>query len=438
MQRRTFLAALLGGMPSAPVVLLDDGGWCWFEDERALITGNKLIFGTVATGYKNPAVAGHVRVSEYNLKTGQSTVFTLHDPTGDEGPKQWIDDHNSPAFLRRPDGRILTTYARHGTRNQIHYRVSTRKNSAAQWEPENVFVPSEVSRVTYSNLFYLKKEKRVYDFYRGIHNSYKPSYNWSADGGDTWNAGGVVINVPLEFRHRPYAKYCSNNTDTIHIAYTEGHPHVFDNSIYHTFYRAGNLHRSDGSVIRSLKEGLRSPDEGTRIFQGGPNAVAWTTDFHTIGRNELLLIYTVQMNGAGQKQGAEVAGQDHRFRLAHWDGRQWNDHEIAHAGSRLYRGEDDYTGLAALDPHDPQTVFISTNAHPVTGEKLPHREIFRGRTTNYETFTWTPVTANSTADNLRPIVPLWRGRKRAVLWLRGQMRAYTDDSFEVVGLFENR
>ncbi len=419
-----------------PVVLLDDGGWCWFEDERAIVTNGRLIFGVVSTGYRNPALAGHVRAVEYDLKSGRSIVSTLHDPAADTDPKQWIDDHISPAFLLRPDGRILTTYARHGTRNQIHYRISARPRSAARWQPERIFVPSEKSRVTYSNLFYLSAEKRVYNFYRGFDNSFKPSYAFSNDLGESWTPGGVVIDVPLQFRHRPYAKYCSNNSDTIHIAYTEGHPNAFDNSIYHVFCRNGQLHRSSGEPVRSLREGLRSPEEGTRIFQGGPNDVAWTTDFHITAQNELLLVYTVQKDGAGKPRGQ--GGLDHRFRLARWDGRQWHDHEIAPAGTRLYPGEDDYTGLAAIDPVDPTTLFISTNVHPATGASLPHREIFRGRTSDFASFRWTPVTENSAADNLRPIVPIWPGPRRALLWLRGEMRAYTDYSFEVVGLFENR
>jgi hypothetical protein len=437
LNRRLFIAsALAANATPAPVVLLDDGGWCWFEDERALIIGDRLIFGTVATGHKNPAINGQIRVTEYNLKSGASSTFTLHDPARDENPKQWTDDHNSPAFLHRPDGKLLAMYSRHGTRNEIHYRVSKGKDSAAAWEPERIFIPSAKSRVTYSNLFHLSKERRVYDFYRGFDNSYKPSYAWSEDLGDTWKAGGVVIDVPLEFRHRPYAKYCSNNVDTVHIAYTEGHPRNFDNSIYHVFYRDGRLHRSDGTAIRSLQEGLKAPEEGTRIFQGGPNAVAWTTDFHVLPNGELLLVYTMQKDGA--RRTTEPNGFDHRFRLARWDGRTWHDHEIASAGTRLYAGEDNYTGLAAIDPHDPRTLFISTNVDPNSGAALPFREIFSGRTEDFARFTWTRVTANSTADNVRPIIPVWPGRRRALLWLRGKMRAYTDYTFEVAGLFENR
>ncbi len=322
----------------------------------------------MATGYRNPELAGRIRVTQYGLKSGNSTTFTLHDPTGDENPKQWVDDHNSPAFLRLPNGRILTTYARHGTRNEIHYRITSRKNDARYWEAERVFVPSEKSRVTYSNLFYLSREKRVYDFYRGYDNSFKPSYAYSDDLGQSWKSGGVFIQVPAQFRHRPYAKYCSNNLDTVHVAYTEGHPRDFDNSVYHVFYRGGQLHRSDGSPIRTLQEGLKSPDEGTRVFQGGPDAVAWTTDFHLIRGGGLLLAFTVQKDGANKKP--KEAGFDHRFHIAYFDGSAWRQQEIAHAGTRLYPGEDDYTGLAAIDPEDPKTLFISTNAHPETAPRF--------------------------------------------------------------------
>ena len=68
----------------------------------------------------------------------------------------------------------------------------------------------------------------------------------------TWTSGGVFIRVPSTQRHRPYVVYASNQTDTIHMLYTEAHPRDFDNSLYHVYYRGGMLHRSDGTPIRSL------------------------------------------------------------------------------------------------------------------------------------------------------------------------------------------
>ena len=43
---------------------------------------------------------------------------------------------------------------------------------------------------------------------------------------------------------------------------------------------------------------------------------------------------------------------------------------IAYAGQCLYTAEGDYTGLVALDPQNPNRLFISTNADPVAGTPL--------------------------------------------------------------------
>jgi len=37
----------------------DDGGWCWFEDERAIVAGGKLILGTIATAGARLKVISH-------------------------------------------------------------------------------------------------------------------------------------------------------------------------------------------------------------------------------------------------------------------------------------------------------------------------------------------------------------------------------------------
>jgi hypothetical protein len=51
---------------------------------------------------------------------------------------------------------------------------------------------------------------------------------------------------------------------------------------------------------------------------------------------------------------------------------------------------------------------------------------------------WTALTPNSTRDNIRPAVPLWKDRRVALLWLRGKMTTYTNYDFEVVGTIEPR
>jgi hypothetical protein len=104
---------------------------------------------------------------------------------------------------------------------------------------------------------------------------------------------------------------------------------------------------------------------------------------------------------------------------------------MAYAGTRLYSGEDDYPGLAALHPKDPNTVYISTDANPATGEPListadkkRHYELFRGTTNDGgNTWQWTPITANSTVDNIRPIVPKWNDKRTILVWMRGRYKS---------------
>ena len=416
--------------PPKEIALDDDGGWSWFEDERAIVAGGGLWVGSVANGSRDPLRAGNVNVVRYDLETGKIDRAALHKSLQ-------ADDHNSPALLERPDGRILALYSKHGPENRIYFRVSEDAARSNRWGPERVYVPSPSSRITYSNLHFLKRENalkgRVYDFFRGLDDTFKPSWMWSDDLGETWNSGGVLIDFSSTTKQRPYVKYASDGRDTIHFLFTEAHPRNFDNSIYHAYYRAGRLHRSDGAAIRELKAGPILPSESTRIFAGDPANVAWTHDIHLDSRGRPYAGYSVQKDSAGLPSGP--AGQDHRYRYARWDGKKWHDHEIAYAGRRLYPGEDDYTGGISLHPRDPNTVFISTNVDPSTGRALPsdHHEIFRGRTRDGgKTWRWEPITRNSTVDNLRPIVPIWKDKRTALIWMRGQYHTYTRYNLEVV------
>ena len=420
-------------------MLNDDGGWCWFQDERALVVGDELVLGTVAAGRHDPGRRGAVEATGVDLRTHATTRFRLSATP--VAKKDGYDDHAAPAFVARGDGRLLAVWAGHGFDDRILSRVSTRPGDPSSWSDERAFVPSPSSRVTYSNLQRLAGEHgRVYDLFRGLDDRNKPSVAWSDDDGGTWTAGGVVIDVPAVFRHRPYVKYASNGRDTIHFVYTEGHPRDYDNSLYHVFYRDGRLFRSDGTAIRALGAGLREPAEGTRIFRGDPANVAWAADVALDGEGRPFVAYSVQKDSAGLPPGH--GGQDLRYRLARWNGRAWDDGEVAFAGSRLYAGEDDYSGGIALVPGDPTTVFLSTNADPATGRPLVsaadgrrHWELFRAtRQDGTGRWSFTAVTRDSTLDNLRPVVPQAHGREPILLWLRGSYRAYTDYELEVVGL----
>ncbi len=434
-------AGLFAQTPEGLITFNDDGAWCWFQDERAIVHAGQLIIGSVAAGAHDLDRTGDVDAVTYNLATGERTLTELHHYLA-HGRNEY-DDHNAPAFLVRPDGRVLAVYAKHGPENLFYYRIS-ESPKAVRWQPERTFSPSESSRITYSNLFRLGAENRVYNFFRGLDNTWKPSYVFSDDDGESWQAGTVVINVPTERRHRPYVKYASNGADAIHLLYTEAHPHVYTTSIYHAFYRDGQLHQSDGGVIRSLREGLRRPEEGTRVFQGDPNHVAWTCDLALDRKGNPYAAFSVQVDGEGIPIGA--GGLDHRYYYARWDGSRWHVHEMAHAGTRLYWQQDHYTGNVALDPDDPNTVYISTNADPATGKPLRsradggrHFEIYRGVTSDGgASWRWIAITKDSRADNIRPIVPAWDREHTALLWMRGAYTTYMNYNLDIVGLVSDR
>ena len=427
------LGSLLCLMPAlaAPdpwIVLNDDGGWCWFEDPRVVVDAGNLVLGSVANGSHDPARKGDIDVVSYDLAAGTLVRSTLHK-------NLQADDHDSPALLLRPDGRWLALYSMHGTENRIYYRFSVRPHDATEWQPEQVFVPSLSTRVTYSNPLRLSRENvpegRIYNFFRGYDNTAKPAWMFSDDLGESWRMGGLLIDFQAARKQRPYVKYASDGRDTIHFAFTEGHPMEFNTGIYHAVYRAGQICDSEGRFIRSPTNGPIVPSEATRIFAGNSNNMAWIHGLALDNQGRPRLVYTVQKNAAGVPKGK--AGQDLRYHFARWDGSKWHDAEIAFAGSTLYTGEDDYAGGICLHPDDPDTVFISANVNPSTGESPGHFEIYRGHTRDEgATWKWSPVTRNSQVDNLRPIVLSTASKQTMLLWLRGHYRKYIDYDLQVV------
>ncbi len=406
-----------------PIVLNDDGGWCWYQDERAIVHESKVLVGSIAMGIHDASRRGDAEVTVWDLDSGARRRATLRRALG-------ADDHNAPAFQQLPDGGVLAVYATHGQANAFWYRRSVPGDALA-WGREREFVPSKTSRVTYANVFCLRGEgDRIYNFYRGFDNRFKPSYAFSDDLAQSWKNGGVFIHVPTTARHRPYVKYCSDGESTIHMVYTEGHPRDYDNSVYHVLYRDGHLLRSDGTPIATLAQGLARPEQGSRVYTGGTTHVAWVQDLHLDRQGRPVVVFSVQRDSEPLPAGHVASGQDLRYHYAYWDGHQWNQQQIAYAGTRLYPGEDDYAGLIVIDPQRVERVYLASNSDPVKGEPLisqedgqRHYEIYRGVRQASGLFAWSPITRNSRYDNLRPVVPIAPERRSVLLWLRGRLAA---------------
>jgi hypothetical protein len=182
----TLFTGILTNLVSAvPVITFNDNGvWCWFQDERAIVHDGKLIIGSVAdsSGTGGSTRDGDIEVVTYDLVSGGiPDKFTLHDAL--QG-----DDHAAPAFLARPDGRILAVYSKHGNDHYVRYRITTNPNDTSAWNDELTHTRS--AGVTYSNVYRLSTEGtsgRIYDFYRG--ENYNPNFITSDDNGENWTYG---------------------------------------------------------------------------------------------------------------------------------------------------------------------------------------------------------------------------------------------------------
>jgi BNR repeat-containing family member len=406
-----------------------NGAWSWFEDERVIVdaAAGKIVVSSVAdgSGLGGAARSGDVDVAAYDLAAGAVEQFVLHEGLQD-------DDHNSAALSVRPDGRYLALYATHGSDALTRYRISSNPGDISSWGAEQTF--NNGIGTTYSNLHRLSAEGgRIYNFTRTV--GFDPNFLISNDNGETWTYGGRLLDGP----GRPYVKYTSNGVDTIHVLNTEQHPRNFDNSVYHSTIRGGEVFDSFGNKIDNLDAVGMSPTAGTRVFAGDADNVAWVSDIHLDAAGRPFVGFTVQKDGAGLPTGQ--GGMDHRYYYGRFDGAAWHVHEMAYGGTKLYAGEDDYTGNIGLVPDDPNTVYISTDVHPRTQSQLigadgqRHYELFQGKTNDGgATWSWLPVTFNSFQDNLRPILPAWNAENSALVWMRGTYTTFTNYDLKVVGL----
>lgn len=427
-------------MTDAPVLLNDNGAWCWFQDERAIIdpANNTLLVGSVAApeGAGGATRAGNIEVAVLDLTTGVRQVHILHE-------RLESDDHDAPAFLVRPDGRYLAMYAKHKTDNFSRWRVSVRPHDASEWGPERAFDWTGLSAgrgATYSNLHRLSAESRTYNFVRAINDD--PTMMVSGDDGSTWSYGGKLFTRPKVGYVNGYTRYCSNGTDRIDLITTDHHPRDFNNNIYHGYVQGDALHDASGRVVSKPVIGSAgvSQTELTTIFAAGTEldgdilTHGWTTDLRRQGVR-LAAIITCRANDVDGplERNQQLDVDDHRLLYASFDGTDWVLHPLAVAGPGFLPHEQDYTGLGAIDPHDLDQVYISAPVDPRSGNFTEHYELYSGRTSDGgATWAWEAVTQASAVDNLRPVVAPGDPGVHALCWFRGSMRSSQAFETEIV------
>lgn len=408
----------------------DNGAWSWFSEERAIVdqSAGTILIGSVTESYGAGGRDADAEIAIYSITSGSRDRFVLNSALGSS---QGGNDHAHPVLAQLNDGRYIAAYATHGLDTLSRFRTSANPSNPYSWEPEVTFdnTPPGASSIngstTYSNVLQLSAEGgRIYNFNRS--RGFDPNFNYSDDGGATWQYGGRLINDnpsdPVNRNStRPYANYASNGVNEIHFINTDDHPNNGPiNSLYHGVIRDGKVFDTFGNEIDGDLFDVHGslPSDPTTVFQGTTSRSAWGSDIELGADGNPVVVFSTQVDNSED---------DLRYHYARFDG-SWQQSEIAFAGSAALSGQTDYTGNISLDPNDLNTVYISTNVDPATGQAVfstadgqQHYEIYKGVTTNGgQSFSWTPITQNSSVDNLRPIVPDWNENNTAVIWMRGR------------------
>ncbi len=386
-----------------------DGGWCWFSDPRALARDGRTYAGWVT-------VDGSIAVGAWDHATGRIATQVLH-------PALERDDHDNPALLFLPDGRLAAFYSRHAKGDML-LRVTTRPGDITEWTPERSLgfaVPERgMKGTTYANPVLLAAEAdALYVFWRG--SDFKPTFAVSRDLGETWSAPRTLIARPgADNTNRPYLKLCSDGAGRIDFAFTDGHPRDEPvNSVYYVRYEHGGFFKADGTRLGGMADLPLDPARCDRVYAGANLGRAWVWDIAIAPDGRPAIAFT--------RLPAET---DHHYEFGRWDGTAWKISEICPAGGwfpqtppgRKER-EPHYSGGMSLDQADPFTLYTSRSIDGVF-------EIERWHSADAGA-TWTsrPVTEHSRHDNVRPFAVRNSagGGGPEVLWLGiGRYVHYTD------------
>ncbi len=256
---------------SQNTVATNSGGWNWYVEP----SGTHIEPGdTLATRYQSGAystggyVFQHDRTYMGWVEDEGTIVVAQYDHDTDEYKRVVVhkqlesDDHNNPAVVILPDGRIMAVYSMHTNEPYMYFRVSKYPEDISEWNDEWFYYcetdteteSSNGYNATYPTVFMVHDDEGItgndviYVGWRGVH--WKPTfakfsmpdengqlsvvmgqtqfanttYGYSTyDGSDAPNAktdGGKT-----DSGRRPYTKYDYDyERNKIYITFTANHP----------------------------------------------------------------------------------------------------------------------------------------------------------------------------------------------------------------------
>lgn len=281
----------------------NEGAWTWFNDPRAIVVGDTLLVGSASSD------------GSINVATVRNGLWNRQQIGHPRKP----DDHDNPAFLEMPDGRVLAFYTRH---HGWDYMVAEAGPDLVFGKAVNIAPQLGRGRFTYANpvrtgqgvaLFYRCGEQREWTICRS-----------DSRNGRKWTTGKPLLASGGE---RPYFKLTKSG-GRIDFVVTDGHPaEVNPNAVRHFYTTGGRYFDSFGNDLGppplDLSRLTKIADHGW-LWDIKPGLIAYTTF--------------------------------DQYHLARWNN-GWRSEPVADAGPALYPEQAFYRGGIAIGGAD--TLYLA-------------------------------------------------------------------------------
>jgi hypothetical protein len=315
----------------------DNGGWFWFQDERALVDtkAGKFIIGSVASGGSRDS---DQEVVIYDIATGSSQRFTLESDLN-------VDEHNAPAFAILPDGTYAAIWATHRDTCYSYYSVY----SGTSWSPyatydwaqdgcpwDQASNPVPPHKVAYANPWYLSAENKILSPTRSVSTS--PAMLQSTDGGNSWKFYGRLTSTQTVGYVAGYYKYWGNGVDRIDFVGTEAHPRDQNNNLWHGYYKGGKLYDTSDNLVDddACDTDAQDISSFTQVLKAGTSV--GTTTLCRLWNHDIVRYDDGTIAILGQERAdncsSSPAGSDPDKRMIYmrWDGKIWKTTYLVKAG----------------------------------------------------------------------------------------------------------
>jgi hypothetical protein len=380
--------------------ITNNGSWTWYGNPDAVYYEGKYkktYMGWISNN-------GVISVGSYNHATGDTATKVIR--TG-----YAADDHNHPSLLMRPDGRLMVFFSGHDG-GILSLYVSTNPEDISAFNAEIQVAPG--ATYCYPNPMWLSAEGdsgRLWVFYRSYNAN--PCFTYSDDWGKTWQPTKQYYSSP-ENTPKPYANYCTNGIDEIHMVIEKGHRAGYF-PLYYMKYKKGVFYQASGARIGTIDslpimntkiDTLHDPAKAAQS-----HGSAWDIALDNTGKP--VVVYDQFKDGS-----------NHLYFYFRWTGTSWFKKQLVNSGATM-GGEDGFAGGITLDHENTGNIYMSRQVNGM-------HELDRWTTSDGGT-TWdsTAITRGSAKKNTRPCVP--RNHKPYgkldVIWMYGDYSGFTGGGY---------